>query len=84
VINVVFTDDGANKMHDLTAAQLKKSVAMVVDRKVLWAPMVTSVTPVAKSFSSANTSTLTGSTPQGLTQEEVELIMGILRRAPPR
>ena len=83
-ISVVFTDDGTNKLHDLTASQLKKLVAMVVDNKVLWAPMVTSVTPMAKSFPTANTGTLAGATPTGLTQEEVDLIMSILRPAQPR
>jgi preprotein translocase subunit SecD len=71
VINIVFTDDGVKKMHDLTAAHLKKVIAMVVDDKVVWAPMPTYVV-------SAKNNALTGSTSQGLTQEEVERIMAIL------
>jgi hypothetical protein len=27
-------------MHNLTAAQIKKTIALVVDGKVMWAPMV--------------------------------------------
>src|ERR1700757_4607848 len=40
-IAIVFTDAGAKKFSDLTAAQVKKLVAMVVDGKVIWAPLVT-------------------------------------------
>src|SRR5205809_6252332 len=40
VINVVYTDAAVNKMRDLTAAQVKKHIALVVDGKVLWAPQV--------------------------------------------
>ena len=39
-IAVVFTDAGRKKIHDLTTAQLKKLIAMVVDGKVIWAPIV--------------------------------------------
>jgi preprotein translocase subunit SecD len=77
VVNIIFTDAGVNKMHNLMEAQLKKHVALVVDDKVIWAPLVTYVT-------NAKSNVLTGSTRTGLTQEEVELIMGILRQAQPR
>jgi preprotein translocase subunit SecD len=79
VINVVFTDAGVNKLHDLTAAQLKKLIALVVDGKVIWAPMVQYIAEAR-----AKNNVLTGNTPQGLTQEEVELIMSILRLGQPR
>ena len=78
VISVVFTNNGVNKMHDLTVAQLKKHVALVVDDKVIWFPMVTSVQYVGTTIKEG---VLTGNTDHGLTQEEVELIMGILRPA---
>src|SRR5262245_53980543 len=42
-VRVVFTDAGVNKMHELTVAQLRKYMALVVDGKVLWAPMVQSI-----------------------------------------
>ena len=74
VINVVFTDAGVNKLHDLTAAQFKKPIALVVDGKVIWAPMVQYIAGAL-----AKNNVLTGATPTGLTQEEVELIMSVLR-----
>ena len=73
VIRVVFTDAGMNKLHDLTAAQLKKLIAMVVDDKLIWAPMVMYVAAPEKN------NVLTGSGPHGLTQEEVDRIMAALR-----
>jgi preprotein translocase subunit SecD len=76
VINVVFTDAGVNKLHDLIAAQLKKLIAIVVDAEVLWAPMIMYIAEAP-----AKNNVLTGSTPTGLTQEEVDLIMSILRPA---
>jgi preprotein translocase subunit SecD len=71
VIRVIFTDAGANKIRDLTNAQLKKHVALVVDGRVLWAPMVQTV--VGKE------SVLTGNLPDGLSEEEVQRIMARLR-----
>jgi preprotein translocase subunit SecD len=70
-ILITFTDAGAKKARDLSIAQRNKLVALVVDNKVLWAPNVQS--EIAKE------SMLTGSTPTGLSQEEVERIMSILR-----
>jgi len=71
VILITFTDEGANKARDLSIAQRDKLVALVVDNKVVWAPTVKS--EIAKE------SVFTGSTPMGLSQEEVERIMSILR-----
>jgi len=71
-ITVVFTDAGLKKIHDLTTAQLKKLVAMVVDGKVIWAPMVMAV-------QEGRQGVLTGNLPTGLTQEEVERILAVLR-----
>jgi preprotein translocase subunit SecD len=72
VIRVVFTDGGANKIRDLTTAQLKKYVAMVVDGKLIWAPLVQVV--VGKE------SVLAGNLPSGLTEEETDRIMASLRQ----
>ncbi len=74
VIRVVFTDAGVNKLHDLTAAQLRKLIALVVDDKVIWAPTVTYIAEAP-----AKNNVLTGNGPHGLMQEEVERIMAILR-----
>ena len=71
VILITFTDEGANKARDLSIAQRDKLVALVVDNKVVWAPTVKS--EIAKE------SVFTGSTPMGLSQEEVDRIMSILR-----
>ena len=73
VIRVVFTDAGVNKLHDLTAAQLKKLIALVVDDKLIWAPTVQYIAEAP-----AKNNVLTGNGPNGLTQEEVERIMAIL------
>src|ERR1051325_4807752 len=37
---VVFTNAGAKHMADLTTAQLHKQIAMILDGKVIWAPLV--------------------------------------------
>jgi preprotein translocase subunit SecD len=73
MIVITFTDVGAQKARDLSIEQRNKLVALVVDNKVLsvWAPNLRS--EVTKE------SALTGNTPTGLTKEEVERIMSILR-----
>jgi len=70
-IVVVFTEAGARKIRDLTIAQSKKLIALVVDGRVIWAPMVLA--------EAGKESVLTGNGPNGLTQEEVERIMAIVR-----
>jgi preprotein translocase subunit SecD len=42
-VRIVLTDVGAKKLHDLTEAQLRKHIALIVDEKVLWAPTVNGV-----------------------------------------
>jgi len=74
LIKVVFTDAGAKKMRNLSAAQLNKLIALVVDEKVIWTPTV-----AGKLRAGAKNNILNGNTPQGLTEEEVQRIMGILR-----
>ena len=71
-IAVVFTDAGAKKFSDLTAAQVKKLTAMVVDGKVIWAPMVMGMI-------TGKEGVLYGDGPRGLTQEHVERILALLR-----
>ncbi len=70
-IAVVFTDPGARKIRDLSITQRKKLVALVVDGRVIWAPIVQA--EITKE------SVLTGNGPNGLTQDEVERIMASLR-----
>jgi preprotein translocase subunit SecD len=71
-IAVVFTDAGARKIRDLTTAQRKKLIALVVGDKLIWAPIVQQ--PL-----DGREGVLTGNGPNGLTQEEVERIMASLR-----
>jgi preprotein translocase subunit SecD len=70
-IAVVFTNAGAQKIRELSAAQRNKLVALVVGDKVVWAPVVKS--DIGKS------SVLTGNGPNGLTPAQVQRIMAILR-----
>jgi preprotein translocase subunit SecD len=72
-IAIVFTDAGAKKFSDLTAAQVKKLVAMVIDGKVIWTPMVMGMI-------TGKESVLYGDGPRGLTQEHVERILALLRK----
>jgi preprotein translocase subunit SecD len=71
VIRVVFTEAGAEKIRDLTTAQLRDLIALVVDDKLIWAPTVQAATTGKETI-------LTGSGPHGLSQEDVELIMSSL------
>jgi hypothetical protein len=65
VIAVVFTDAGATKMQDLTRAQRNKLIALVVDGRLIWAPLVRG--------EAGKESVLTGNGPQGLTPDGTEL-----------
>lgn len=39
-VSIVLTDDGARKMAELSAAQDHKPIALMLDGKVIWAPVV--------------------------------------------
>jgi preprotein translocase subunit SecD len=78
-IRIALTNAGAAKLHELTTAQLRSHIALVVDDKVLWAPLV-----MGSHNADYNESMLAGNSGRGLTQEEVELIMSILRPTQPR
>ena len=74
-VAVVFTDSGAKRFADLTTAQFHKQIAMILDGKVIWAPLV-----MAEFHADAGKdSILAGSGPQGLTQQEVERIMALVK-----
>ena len=70
VIAVTLTDAGAEKLRDFTRAQFNKPMAMLVDGKLVWAPLVRG------EFSKETV--LTGSTGHGLTPEEVTQIISAL------
>jgi preprotein translocase subunit SecD len=73
-VAVVFTDAGAKKMADLTTAQLHRYIAMILDGKVIWAPLV-----MAEFHARVGKEgILAGSGPQGLTQQEFERIMALV------
>ena len=74
-VAVVFTDSGARHFADLTTAQFHKQIAMILDGKVIWAPMV-----MAQFHADVKKdSILAGSGPQGLTQQEVERILALVK-----
>ena len=71
-IAIVFTDAGAQKFTELTTAQVKRLIAMVVDGKVLWAPMVMGMI-------TGKEGVLYGDGPRGFTQQHVERNLALLR-----
>ena len=74
-VAVVFTDAGAKHMADLTTAQLHKQIAMILDGKVIWAPLV-----MAEFHANiGKEGMLAGSGPQGLTPEEVQRIIALVK-----
>jgi preprotein translocase subunit SecD len=74
-VAVVFTDAGAKHFADLTTAQLHKQIAMILDGKVIWAPMV-----MAEFHADVGKEgMLAGSGPQGLTPEEVQRIITLVK-----
>jgi preprotein translocase subunit SecD len=71
-ISVVFTTDGARKIAALSAAQRDKPIAILVDGKLIWAPVVRGVI--------TNESLLSGG-PEGLAPDDIErLLAGLTRR----
>jgi preprotein translocase subunit SecD len=71
VIAVTLTDAGAQKLRDFTKANMNKFIAIVVDDRLIWVPLVHG--------EFAKQTVLTGNgQPYGLTQEEVGLIMATL------
>ena len=73
VVAVIFTDAGAQKLRDFTRANMNMFIAMIVDDRLIWAPLVRA------EFSKETVLTGNGQ-PHGLTQEEVELIMAALHK----
>jgi preprotein translocase subunit SecD len=65
-VAIRFTDAGSEKMRKLSAAQINKPIAMVLDGKLIWAPVVRS--EIARDAS------ITGGA-NGLTQEDVQRIL---------
>jgi preprotein translocase subunit SecD len=72
-VQIVFTDAGAQKMRELSAAQLNKLIAMVLDGKLIFAPRIRS--EIGKS------SVITGNGPNGLSLDEVQRILVSVNRS---
>lgn len=72
VISVVFSDAGAQKMRALSAAQMNKLIAIVLDGKVIFAPRVRAEM-TRQAF-------ITGKAPDGLSASEVQRILASLNR----
>jgi preprotein translocase subunit SecD len=70
-VAVVLTDAGAKKMRELSIAQLNKSIALVLDGKVIWAPKVRSEIGKEAEF--------TGNGPNGIAEELVQRIVQSIR-----
>ena len=66
-VAIVFTESGAKKMRELSAAQLHKLIAVVVDGKLIWSPLVRSEI--------SNEASITGNGPNGVPKEIVDRIL---------
>jgi preprotein translocase subunit SecD len=71
-VGVVFTEAGARKMRDLSAAQLNKLIALIVDGKLIWVPSVRA--EISKEAA------ITGNTPSGVPPEIVSRILASVGR----
>ena len=75
-VSLTFTEAGAKKMRDLSAAQMDKLVVMILDGKVIFAPRVRSVFPGPDRGAQ-----VTGNGPTGLTVEQVQQILVSVNRS---
>jgi preprotein translocase subunit SecD len=75
-VSTTFTEAGARKMRELSAAQMDKLVAMILDGKVIFAPLVRSVFPGPD-----RGAIVTGNGPTGLTVEQVQRILVSVNRS---
>ena len=71
-IAIELTDGGADKMRSLSAAQMDKLIAMVLDGKLIWAPRVRS--EIGKQ------GMITGNGPNGLDDETIQRILSSVKR----
>jgi preprotein translocase subunit SecD len=75
-VTVVFTEAGAKKMRELSAAQANKLVAMILDGKVIFAPSVRGAFPGPDRLV-----LITGNGPTGLSVEQVQRILVSVNRS---
>jgi preprotein translocase subunit SecD len=67
---IVLTDDGAKKMAALSKAQINKPIALLLDGKVIWAPIVRSTVEKEAVLSGG---------PGGLTQAQTQRLLMSLK-----
>ena len=70
-VGIVFTSDGARKMRELSRAQVNKLVALILDGKVIWAPVVRDEI--------GSEAVLTGNGPAGVAPAVVERILALVK-----
>ena len=71
-IAIEFTDGGADKMRRLSAAQMDKLIALVLDGKLIWAPRIRS--EIGKQ------GMITGNGPNGLDDDTIQRILSSVKR----
>ena len=72
LVAIVFTDNGARKMRDLSAAQANKLIAIVLDGEVISAPRVRA--EISKE------AVISGNGPNGLSPADSQRILESLKR----
>jgi preprotein translocase subunit SecD len=75
-VTLMFTEAGAKKMRELSAAQENKLVAMILDGRVIFAPRVRGAFPGPDRLV-----LITGNGPTGLTVEQVQRILVSVNRS---
>ena len=70
-VAIVLTDEGAKKMAALSKAQINKPIALMLDGKVIWAPMVRSTIEKEALLSGG---------PGGLTQAQIDRLLASFRK----
>ena len=70
-VAIVLTDDGAKKMAELSATQTNQPIALMLDGKVIWAPVVRG--------SIGKEAVLTGGK-GGLTQQQIDRLLASFKR----
>jgi preprotein translocase subunit SecD len=70
-VAIVLTDEGARKMAQLSSAQANKPIALLLDGKVIWAPVVRG--------SIGKEAVLTGG-PGGLTKAQIDRLIASFKR----
>ena len=68
---IVLTDDGAKKMAALSATRLGQPIAFLLDGKLIWAPVVRA---------RMEREALISGGPEGLTADEVQRLLAILKQ----